>query len=89
MVSIKRLSDFLSADELQTDARTIETKQERLELGDEVLSIAAGEFAWSKESTSPTLEDINLNVKKGELVGVLGRVGAGKVCVVYTVPKRS
>ena len=85
MVSIKRLSDFLSADELQTDARTIETKQERLELGDEVLSIAAGEFAWSKESTSPTLEDINLNVKKGELVGVLGRVGAGKVCVVHTV----
>ena len=28
---------------------------------------------------SPTLEDINLTVKKGELVGILGRVGAGKV----------
>ena len=65
--------------------RSIETKQERLELGDEVLSIAAGEFAWSKESTSPTLEDINLSVKKGELVGVLGRVGAGKVCIVFTM----
>lgn len=80
MVSIKRLSDFLGADELQTDARIIDTKQERLELGDEVLSITNGEFVWSKESASPTLEDINLTVKKGELVGVLGRVGAGKVC---------
>lgn len=28
---------------------------------------------------SPTLEDINLTVKKGELVAILGRVGAGKV----------
>jgi ABC-type polysaccharide/polyol phosphate transport system ATPase subunit len=27
----------------------------------------------------PVLEDINLTVKKGELVGILGRVGAGKV----------
>lgn len=79
MVSVKRLSDFLVADELQDDARIVETKKGRLELGDEVLSITDGEFAWSKESASPTLEDINLTVKKGELVGVLGRVGAGKV----------
>lgn len=79
MVSVKRLSDFLVADELQDDARIVETKKGRLELGDEVLSVTDGEFAWSKESASPTLEDINLTVKKGELVGVLGRVGAGKV----------
>lgn len=81
MVSIKRLNTFLGADELQQDARLIESSKERLELGDEVLSITNGEFVWSKESVSPTLEDINLSVKKGELVGVLGRVGAGKVCV--------
>ena len=28
---------------------------------------------------TPTLEDINLTVRKGELIGILGRVGAGKV----------
>ena len=45
-----------------------------------MLDIKDGEFTWSKDpSTSPTLEDINLVIRKGELVGIVGRVGAGKV----------
>jgi ABC-type polysaccharide/polyol phosphate transport system ATPase subunit len=31
------------------------------------------------DAIQPTLEDINLTVKKGELIGILGRVGGGKV----------
>lgn len=79
VVSINRLSAFLNADELQPDARQLIQSKPKLGLGDEVLSIKGGEFSWSKESVSPTLEGIDLTVKKGELVGVLGRVGAGKV----------
>lgn len=45
----------------------------------QVLSIKNADFTWSKEAVQPVLEDINLNVKKGELVGVFGRVGCGKV----------
>jgi ABC-type glutathione transport system ATPase component len=45
------------------------------------LSIQGGEFAWEKDAIQPTLEDINITVKKGQLLGVLGRVGAGKVYV--------
>lgn len=45
----------------------------------QVLSIKGGEFSWEKDNVQSTLEDINLTVKKGQLVGVLGRVGAGKV----------
>ena len=44
----------------------------------QVLSIKDGEFHWNKQDTSASLEDINLTVHKGELVGVLGRVGSGK-----------
>jgi ABC-type methionine transport system ATPase subunit len=46
-----------------------------------VLEIKDGEFTWSKNASSPTLEGINLNVRKGELIGIVGRVGAGKVCL--------
>ena len=46
---------------------------------DVVLSIRNGEFRWSKDSIESTLEDINLDLKMGELIGVYGRVGAGKV----------
>lgn len=45
----------------------------------QVLKIEHGELSWKTGATPPTLEDINLMVKKGELVGVLGRVGCGKV----------
>ena len=77
IVSVKRISTFLDSDELQTDARTI-TLKENIQDGDEVLSIADGEFFWSKDGKEPTLQDINLTVRKGELTAVLGQVGAGK-----------
>lgn len=44
-----------------------------------VLSIVGGDFSWEKDASQPTLEGIDLTLKKGELLGVLGRVGAGKV----------
>ena len=37
------------------------------------------DLAWSDNAASPTLEGITLTVRMGELVGVFGRVGAGKV----------
>ncbi|KAI6120104.1 P-loop containing nucleoside triphosphate hydrolase protein [Pisolithus croceorrhizus] len=77
MVSVKRLSNFLHAEELQQDATT-RVEKSSLSNGEVVLSIKGGEFAWTKSDVQPVLEDINLTVRKGELVGVLGRVGAGK-----------
>jgi ATP-binding cassette, subfamily C (CFTR/MRP), member 1 len=82
MVSVTRLSEFLRAEELQPDARK-RILNERPKMGEEVLSISHGEFTWTKEATQPALEDINLVVKRGELVGVLGRVGAGKVWLMF------
>ncbi|KAI9464554.1 P-loop containing nucleoside triphosphate hydrolase protein [Lactarius psammicola] len=78
VVSARRLRTYLSGDELQLDAREV-TLNPDLCAGDVVLDIKDGEFTWSKDpSTSPTLEGINLAARKGELVGIIGRVGAGK-----------
>ncbi|KAG6861347.1 hypothetical protein C0995_001326 [Termitomyces sp. Mi166 len=77
IVSVKRLSDFLNAEELQADARKFITVP-ILSRGDEVLSVRNADFSWEKKAMEPTLEGINLSVKKGGLVGVFGRVGAGK-----------
>lgn len=84
MVSVKRLSEFLAADELQPDARQT-IKGNKLEIGDEVVTIRGGEFFWNKDAATPTLEDVNLTVRKGELVGVLGRVGAGKTSLLSAI----
>ncbi|KAL0953356.1 hypothetical protein HGRIS_004594 [Hohenbuehelia grisea] len=84
IVSVKRLSEFLSAQELQADARKIHLSQ-NLQQGDEVLAVHNGEFWWAKEAGYPTLDNITLSVKKGELVGVLGRVGAGKTSLLSAI----
>ncbi|KAK0457645.1 P-loop containing nucleoside triphosphate hydrolase protein [Desarmillaria tabescens] len=84
IVSIRRLSDFLEADELQADARKLIEKP-NLQHGDTVLSIRNADFSWSTEAVQPVLEDINLTVRKGELFGVLGKVGCGKTSLLSAI----
>ncbi|XP_056144596.1 multidrug resistance-associated protein 1-like [Lampris incognitus] len=73
IVSLKRLGKFLCQDELKLD------NVERVPYspdGDGVV-IEGGTFAWSREGP-PCLRRINVRVKKGSLVAVVGHVGSGK-----------
>ena len=49
------------------------------------VSIKGGEFKWSREAVESTLEDIDLEVKMGELIGVFGRVGCGKTSLLSAI----
>ncbi|GAA5971441.1 hypothetical protein JCM11641_008352 [Rhodosporidiobolus odoratus] len=85
-VSVDRLTDFLVAKEIQSDAVTISVPSRELKVGDELVSVVQGDFTWSglpaadapQTAVANTLEDITLSVKKGELISVVGQVGAGK-----------
>lgn len=80
IVSVKRLKNFLDAEELQEDARQLLLSPPGgSKKGDLAASIVDAEFTWSDaEDRQATLYGINLEVKMGELHGVLGRVGSGK-----------
>lgn len=90
IVSVGRLEDFLKAKEIQQDAREViipestngYTSPKR---GEEVVTITNGEFRWDEQSIEPTLQDINLDIKKGELLAVLGRVGDGKSSLLASI----
>ena len=41
--------------------------------------------AWASDAPTPTLEGISLSVRKSELVGVYGRVGAGKTSLASAI----
>lgn len=91
MVSANRLSSFLDAGELDPQARKVilpanpldpllpDSPADEAQMGDgAVVTMKNAEFKWSRNQPVPTLSDIDLTVKKGELLAVLGRVGDGK-----------
>ncbi|KAH7102795.1 metal resistance protein ycf1 [Auriculariales sp. MPI-PUGE-AT-0066] len=88
LVSVKRMSSFLSARELQRDARS-QAADAALLRGDHpaVLEMKEATLTWDDADTGlpPVLDGIDLTVRKGELVGVLGRVGSGKTSLLSAI----
>ena len=70
-VSVERINDYLNAEEIDPEAISSE------EEGESAIRVTRGTFSWEPKD-DPVLKDINLQVKKGQLVAVVGRVGAGK-----------
>ena len=64
-----------------------------------MISIRDGNFTWDWESYNltkedetkklnifrPTLKDINLNIRRGELIGIIGEVGSGKSSLLQAI----
>ncbi|KAI0233416.1 hypothetical protein L0F63_003025, partial [Massospora cicadina] len=74
-VSVKRIHRFLTAEEL--DPAAVDRQPLPLDPKVPAIEIHSGSFSWLVER-GPTLRDLHLKVKRGELFGVVGRVGAGK-----------
>ncbi|KAK6173040.1 hypothetical protein SNE40_016576 [Patella caerulea] len=70
-VSLVRLGKYLSGGDLAADNVSHFTKPGN------VIEIHDGTFSWD-ESLPPTLKSINMEIKEGELIAVVGPVGAGK-----------
>ncbi|ELU04115.1 hypothetical protein CAPTEDRAFT_1666 [Capitella teleta] len=70
-VSLKRISEFLQLDELQEGSVTDDVPM------NSDVEIENGSFAWNQNGF-PALKNINMRIKTGALVAVLGQVGSGK-----------
>ena len=70
-VSLRRINKFMNSDELDPNSVSHDPNQK------ESIVVKKACFSWDKE-TEPYLKDINLTVKDGELVAVVGSVGSGK-----------
>lgn len=75
-VSAGRLAAFFDAEELDPAARI--ALPDAPARGGEALRFDHASFAWAADAPTPTLTDIDLTVRGGELLAVLGRVGQGK-----------
>ncbi|RCH98429.1 ATP-binding cassette, sub-C (CFTR MRP), member 9, partial [Rhizopus stolonifer] len=79
-VSLYRIEGYLSAEEIDLNAVTRLDYRNDPKYTDDtpLVEINEGEFKWAREDAQPVLSGINLQVKKGQVTAVVGRVGSGK-----------
>ncbi|CAH1406919.1 unnamed protein product [Nezara viridula] len=70
-VSIKRINKFLNSEDLDLNTVSHDTND------DEPLVMEKCTFSWGGDET-PTLHNLDLKIKPGSLVAVVGAVGSGK-----------
>lgn len=78
LVSIGRIEKFLQLEEIK--GQQIEKSNDS-----NIISISNGTFKWDKNQENPTLKDINIQVKKGELISIIGEVGSGKSSLICSI----
>ncbi|XVE51964.1 hypothetical protein DITRI_Ditri02bG0081900 [Diplodiscus trichospermus] len=88
-VSFDRINNFLLDDEL----KNAEARRIPLQNSDISVKVLASSFSWDPEITSPTLRNLDLEIKRGQKIAVCGPVGAGKSSFLYSmlgeIPKLS
>ncbi|KAF9201752.1 Multidrug resistance-associated protein 5, partial [Haplosporangium sp. Z 27] len=72
-LALHRLDDYLTQPDVEPlDEHPLD------EGGDTAIELQDGEFTWDGDDTGPALSGISLNVKKGDVVAIIGDVGSGK-----------
>lgn len=66
---------------IQTHAKSIK------EVYDGSVEFEHVEFAYSEKAETPVLRDINLKIKSGETIGIIGATGSGKSSLVSLIPR--
>nr|UOF76394.1 multidrug resistance-associated protein [Bursaphelenchus xylophilus] len=74
IVSNRRLKEFLAEEEMDDNAivRDLSSGYDR------AIEVSLATFTWDKASPKASLKDIQLDIEKGSLVAIVGKVGSGK-----------
>nr|XP_006639066.1 PREDICTED: multidrug resistance-associated protein 4 [Lepisosteus oculatus] len=81
MVSIRRIETFLLLDEIEKPKSNLpktEVKESLLEVQDLICY-------WDKSLDAPTLQNVSFTVRPGQLLAVIGPVGAGKSSILSAI----
>jgi len=89
VIAFRRISQFLQLPEVQETSLKSSSKTDMdsevnspFSVPKGAISIVDGEFSWDgptlQPNQTPDLRDINLQIKSGELVVIIGEVGSGK-----------
>ena len=84
MASVERINDVLS-----TEATILSPENGLTEVKDGSISFDHVDFSYMDENGDKThvLKDITLDIKSGEVIGILGGTGSGKSSLVQLIPR--
>ena len=84
MASVERINDVLS-----TEATILSPENGLTEVKDGSISFDQVDFSYTDENGDKThvLKDITLDIKSGEVIGILGGTGSGKSSLVQLIPR--
>ncbi|CAN1776374.1 ABC transporter C family member 14 [Linum perenne] len=80
IISLERLDHYLAGSELE---RSVE-REEGCN-GSTFVEVQNGTFSWDNNGDEKILNDINLEIKKGELAAIVGTVGSGKSSLLASI----
>ncbi|CAN4113549.1 unnamed protein product [Withania somnifera] len=81
MVSLGRLDGYLTSSEL--DNKVVEREESCS--GGIAVEVKDGIFSWEDDGGQIVLEDINVEIRKGEFAAIVGMVGSGKSTLLASI----
>ena len=81
MASAKRIGEVLDSDPVILSGETAEASDEI------AISLRDVTFRYPGSSGSPVLRDINLDIRRGETLAIIGATGSGKTSLVNLIPR--
>ena len=88
-VSLRRIDNFLNCEDIQPivklDLTSHSSIPEKSKEVSDAIAFNNASFSWTSRSSTPTLKDLDLNIRKGELVAVVGKIGSGKSSLLSAV----
>lgn len=86
LVSVKRLQKFLMLDETEKPAITNgNSDHEKTGYGQSAILFEDASAKWGSDNKENTLSNLNIDIKPGQLVAVIGHVGSGKTSLHHTI----
>ena len=84
MASVERINEVLG-----TDSTIVSPENGLTEVADGSITFDHVDFAYTDENgdKAHVLSDINLNIRSGEVIGILGGTGSGKSSLVQLIPR--
>ncbi len=87
MLTISRSSMERIAELLSEESTIIQKENPRLEVKDGSICFEQAGFVYSKKAEKPVLQNVNLTIRSGETIGIIGGTGSSKSSLVQLIPR--